>query len=122
MARLRRRLLAYRAIDFLSTHLPGTTGPDDECLLLVHARQVVGEVRYRLCPTCARGTITAIDIQERFRRSGLDVRALAHLRSRHPGLTWSPPVVAPATDRLRRRPRIWAPAPPAPCRHVSAPA
>ncbi|MEU8473197.1 hypothetical protein AB0F30_35920, partial [Streptomyces sp. NPDC029006] len=45
--RLRRRVLAYRAIDFLSTHIPNGPGPGDECLLLVHTRQVVGQVRYR---------------------------------------------------------------------------
>lgn len=52
--RLRRRVLVYRAIDFLSTHIPDEPGPGDECLLLVHTRQVVGQVRYRICTDCAR--------------------------------------------------------------------
>ncbi|WP_020124850.1 hypothetical protein [Streptomyces canus] len=86
--RLRRRVLAYRAIDFLSTHIPDDPGPGDECLLLVHTRQVVGQIRYRICTDCALGVITAVVIDERFHSTGLGTRALSHLRSRHPGLTW----------------------------------
>jgi hypothetical protein len=86
--RLRRRILAYRAIEFLSTHLPDHSGPGEECLLLVHGRQVVGQVHYRLCTGCAQGVITAITLDERFHSTGLGTRALSHLRSRHPGVAW----------------------------------
>ncbi|THA75451.1 hypothetical protein E6U81_36705 [Streptomyces sp. A0592] len=86
--RLRRRLLAYRAIDFVSTHVPDHFGPGEECLLLVHVRQVVGQVHYQICTDCARGVVTALVIGERFHSTGLANRALSHLRSRHPGLAW----------------------------------
>lgn len=94
---LRRRVLAYRAIDFLSTHIPDDPGPGDECLLLVHTRQVVGQVRYRICTDCALGVITAVVIDERFHSTGLDTRALSHLRSRHPGQNWRSRWVMPST-------------------------
>ncbi|MGW6851406.1 hypothetical protein ACWGCK_21985 [Streptomyces virginiae] len=82
--RLRRRVLAYRGIEFLSAHVPDPTGPGEECLLLVHIRKVVGQVRYRICPDCAGGVVTAVVIDERLHSAGLDTRALSHLRSRHP--------------------------------------
>lgn len=104
--RLRRRVLAYRAIDFLSTHIPDDPGPGDECLLLVHTRQVVGQVRYRVCADCARGVISAVLIDERFRSTGLGTRALSHLRSRHPGLTWRSTLRMRTTRDLLRRMRI----------------
>ncbi|MGW0392918.1 hypothetical protein ACWDYJ_18870 [Streptomyces sp. NPDC003042] len=86
--RLRRRILAYRAIEFLSTHIPDASGPGDECLLFVHVRQVVGQVHYRICSNCAQGVITVVVIDERFHGTGLGTRALSHLRSRHPGIAW----------------------------------
>ncbi|MFD3872243.1 hypothetical protein [Streptomyces sp. NPDC058623] len=101
--RLRRRLLAYRAIDFLSTHIPEHSGPGEECLLLVHVRQVVGQVHYRACSDCARGVITALVIDERFRSTGLANRALSHLRSRHPGLSWCSTLDLRTTRDLLRR-------------------
>ncbi|MEV4943140.1 hypothetical protein [Streptomyces zaomyceticus] len=87
-ARLRRRIRACTAVEFLSTHIPGTTGLGEECLLLVNVRHVVGQVRYRFCPTCTRGVITTLTISEPFRDTGLGTRALSHLRARHPGTTW----------------------------------
>ncbi|MGW0366682.1 GNAT family N-acetyltransferase [Streptomyces sp. NPDC002990] len=104
--RLRRRILAYRAIEFLSTHIPHTSGPDEECLLLVHVRQVVGQVQYRICTDCAQGVITAVVIDERFRSTGLGTRALSHLRSRHPGLAWRSTLRKRTTRDLLRRMRI----------------
>lgn len=104
--RLRRRVLAYRAIEFQSTHIPDGPGPGDECLLLVHTRQVVGQVRYRVCADCARGVISAVVIDERFRSTGLGTRALSHLRSRHPGLTWRSTLRMRTTRDLLRRMRI----------------
>ncbi|MFJ3842039.1 hypothetical protein ACIPY6_42000 [Streptomyces sp. NPDC090054] len=101
--RLRRRLLAYRAIDFLSTHIPDHSGPGEECLLLVHVRQVVGQVHYRICSNCAQGVITALVIDERFRGTGLGNRALSHLRSRHPGLAWRSTLRLRTTPDLLRR-------------------
>ncbi|MFF3089871.1 hypothetical protein ACFVRB_33235 [Streptomyces nojiriensis] len=101
--RLRRRILVYRAIDFLSARIPDASGPGEECLLLVHIRQVVGQVRYRICPNCARGVITAVIIDERFHGAGLGARALSHLRSRHPTTAWRSTVTRrTARDLLRR--------------------
>ncbi|MFJ8133901.1 hypothetical protein [Streptomyces hydrogenans] len=117
-ARLRRRIRAYTAVDFLSTHLPGTTGPGEECLLLVNARQVVGQVRYQLCPTCARGVVTALTISEPFRDTGLGTRALFHLRARHPGTTWQSTVRTGVEDDLLLRGRIPALTSPPPCSHA----
>ncbi|MFJ4865549.1 MULTISPECIES: hypothetical protein [unclassified Streptomyces] len=102
-ARLRRRLLAYRAIDFLSTHIPDHSGPGEECLLLVHVRQVVGQVQYQICTDCARGVITGLVIDERFHSTGLANRALSHLRSRHPGLAWSSTLNMRTTRNLLSR-------------------
>ncbi|MEU6277769.1 hypothetical protein ABZ871_36045 [Streptomyces populi] len=116
---MRRRLLAYRAIDFLSTHIPDTSGPGEECLLLVHIRQVVGQVHYRLCTDCAQGVITAVVIDERFHSTGLGTRALSHLRSRHPGLAWRSTLRKRTTRDLLHRMRIPAAASAAPCPHAS---
>ncbi|MFE6709743.1 hypothetical protein [Streptomyces sp. NPDC057695] len=117
-SRLRRRILAYRAIDFLSPHIPDSPGPGEECLLLVHVRQVVGEVEYRVCHPCSQGIITAVVIHDRFRSSGLGTRALSHLRSRHPGLTWSSTLRQRGTRDLLRRMRIPALTQAARCPHV----
>ncbi|MFH8800878.1 hypothetical protein ACH4F6_14950 [Streptomyces sp. NPDC017936] len=84
--RWRRRLLAYRAVELLQSPVPGTAG--EECLLLVHIRKVVGQVFYRACDECAEGVITDVVIDGPFRDSGLGTRALSHLRSRYPGVTW----------------------------------
>lgn len=116
--RLRRRLLAYRAIDFLSTHIPGTSGPGEECLLLIHIRQVVGQVHYRLCTNCAQGVITAVVIDERFHSTALGTRALSHLRSRHPGLAWRSTLRKRTTRDLLSRMRIPMTASAAPCPHA----
>lgn len=116
--RLRRRILAYRAIDFLSTHVPDTSGPGEECLLLVHIRQVVGQVHYRLCTDCAQGVITALVIDERFHSTGLGTRALSHLRSRHPGLAWRSTLSKRTTRDLLRRMRIPTTTSAAPCPHA----
>ncbi|MGW6690018.1 hypothetical protein [Streptomyces sp. NPDC054961] len=119
--RLRRRILAYRDIEFLSSHIPGTgtatgtgtgtgiatgTGLQEECLLLVHVRKVVGQVHYRACADCGHGVITGVDIDQPFHSSGLDTRALSHLRSRHPDLTWRSTLTRRTTRDLLRRMRI----------------
>ncbi|MFG3490213.1 hypothetical protein ACIQ9R_19685 [Streptomyces sp. NPDC094447] len=123
-SRLRRRILAYRAIDFLSTHVPHdpdpVPGPDlgEECLLLVHIRQVVGEVQYRICVPCSQGVITDLVIHDRFRSTGLGTRALSHLRSRHPGLAWHSTLHQRGTRDLLRRMRIPALTQAARCPHV----
>ncbi|OKJ45937.1 hypothetical protein AMK27_40150 [Streptomyces sp. CB02009] len=90
----------------MSTHIPGLSGPGDECLLLVHVRQVVGQVHYRICTDCAQGVITALTLDERFLGSGLGTRALSHLRSRHPGLAWRSTLSMRTTRDLLRRMRI----------------
>ncbi|MFH9015350.1 hypothetical protein ACH4C6_28775 [Streptomyces sp. NPDC017943] len=116
--RLRRRVLAYRAIDFLSTHIPDDPGPGHECLLLVYIRQVVGQVRYQICTDCAQGVITTVTIDERFHSTGLGTRALSHLRSRHPGLTWRSTLRRRTTRDLLRRMRIAATTSVTPCPHA----
>ncbi|MFF4294051.1 hypothetical protein ACFY0N_10395 [Streptomyces vinaceus] len=104
--RLRRRFLAYRDIEFMSTHIPGDPGPGEECLLLVDVRKIVGRVHYRLCVDCADAVITGIVIDDRFLSTGLGTRALSHLRSRHPGLSWRSTLSLRATRELLRRMRI----------------
>lgn len=106
LRRLRRRLLAYQHIDLLSSHIPGDTGAGDEVLLLIHVRKVVGEVHYRMCPMCAEAVITGVDIDAYFLGTGLDTRALSHLRARHPGLTWHSTLNLRGTRDLLRRSRI----------------
>lgn len=106
LRRLRRRLLAYQHIDLLSSHIPGDTGAGDEVLLLVHVRKVVGEVRYRMCPTCAKAVIIGVDIDAFFLGTGLDTRTLSHLRARHPGLAWHSTLNRRSTRGLLRRSRI----------------
>ncbi|MFD9420547.1 hypothetical protein ACFWC9_38520 [Streptomyces goshikiensis] len=119
IGRLRRRILAYTAVEFLSTHIPGTpVGPSEECLLLVNVRQVVGEVRYRFCSSCACGVITAISINKPFRDTGLGTRALSHLQARHPGALWQSTPSTGIKDDLLLHMRI--PALPAPCPHAPA--
>ncbi|MFJ7272359.1 hypothetical protein ACIQV3_37980 [Streptomyces sp. NPDC099050] len=104
--RLRRRILAYRHIDLLSSHIPGDVGTGEEVLLLVHGRKVVGEVHYRMCPLCAEAVITGLDIDAFFLGTGLDTRALSHLRARHPGLVWHSTLNLRGTRDLLRRSRI----------------
>ncbi|GAA2621336.1 MULTISPECIES: hypothetical protein [Streptomyces] len=118
--RLRRRLLAYREVEFLSTRIPGDPGAGEECLLLVHVRTIVGRVHYRMCPDCARAVITGIVIEERFLAAGLGTRALSHLRSRHPGITWGSTLSLRATRDLLRRMRIPAMSAVPVCSHMPA--
>ncbi|MBL1110419.1 hypothetical protein JK361_38725 [Streptomyces sp. 5-8] len=118
---MRRRIRAYTAVEFLSTHIPGSSaGHSEECLLLVNVRQVVGQVRYQVCSACDRGVITAVSINKPFRDTGLGTRALSHLRARHPGVTWQSTASAGVEDDLLLRMRIPAlPSPPT-CPHASA--
>ncbi|UFQ19960.1 MULTISPECIES: hypothetical protein [Streptomyces] len=112
-----RRLLAYRAVELLPSPSPEGEGAD--CLLLVHIRKVVGRVTYRACGQCAEGVITDVVLDEPFRDSGLGTRALSHLRSRYPGVTWRTTLDRRLTRDLLRRMRV----PKAPvrenCPHVS---
>lgn len=104
--RLRRRLLAYREIEFLSSRAPGDHGPGEDSLLLVHIRKVVGQVHYRICTHCAEAVITGVVIEERFHATGLGTRALSHLRSRYPDMTWRSTLDLRTTRGLMRRMRI----------------
>ncbi|MGW6574444.1 hypothetical protein ACWGAN_20065 [Streptomyces sp. NPDC054945] len=119
-ARLRRRFLAYREVEFLSSRIPGDQGAGEECLLLVHVRKIVGRVHYRVCPDCAQAVITGIVIEERFLAMGLGTRALSHLRSRHPGITWRSTLSSRATRDLVRRMRISAMTAVPACCHMPA--
>ncbi|MGW0749125.1 hypothetical protein [Streptomyces sp. NPDC002587] len=116
--RLRRRILAYRDIELLSTHVPGDTGPGAECLLLVHVRKVVGQIHYRICTACGEGVITGIAIDERLHSTGLGTRALSHLRSRHPGTAWCSTLTLRTTRDLLRRMRIPAASAGVGCAHT----
>lgn len=102
--RWHRRLLAYRDVELLpSTSLEGE---GEECLLLVHIRKVVGRVTYRACDECAEGVITDVVLDEPFRDCGLGTRALSHLRSRHPDVTWRTTLDTRLTRDLLHRMRI----------------
>ncbi|WP_234321311.1 hypothetical protein [Streptomyces katrae] len=118
--RLRRKIRAYRDIEFLSTRIPGDPSPGQECLLLVHVRKVVGQVHYQICTACGNGVITGVDIDEYFLSSGLGNRALAHLRSRHPGISWRSTLTLRTTRDLLRRMRIPAASADVACVHVPA--
>ncbi len=102
--RWHRRLLAYRDIELLSC--PAPEGEGEDCLLLVHIRKVVGRVTYRACGRCAEGVITDVVVDEPFHGSGLGTRALSHLRSRYPGVTWRTTLDRRLTRDLLRRMRV----------------
>ncbi|MFD3697954.1 hypothetical protein ACFWUZ_17645 [Streptomyces sp. NPDC058646] len=120
--RLRRRILAYRSIEFCSTHVPGdTAGLEEDCLLLVHVRKVVGQIHYRTCTTCGEGVITGIDIDDHLLSTGIGTRALSHLHSRHPGITWRTTLTLRTTRDLLRRMRIPVDTADIMCAHAGAP-
>lgn len=102
--RWHRRLLAYRSVEFMPSSSPD--GPGAECLLLVHTRRVIGRVTYRACDLCAQGMITDVVLDEPFRDCGLGTRALSHLRSLHPDVTWRTTLDARLTRDLLHRMRI----------------
>ncbi|MFF1544409.1 GNAT family N-acetyltransferase [Streptomyces sp. NPDC058291] len=116
--RWHRRLLAYRDVELLPS--PAPEGADEECLLLVHIRKVVGRVTYRACDECAEGVILDVVLDEPFRDCGLGTRALSHLRSRHPGLIWHTTVETRLTRGLLRRMRISNAAAARNCTHMPA--
>ncbi|MGW7435326.1 hypothetical protein [Streptomyces sp. NPDC054849] len=115
--RLRRRILAYRDVEFLSTRIPGDPTPAQECLLLVHVRKVVGQIHYQICTSCGQGVITGIHIDEHFLSSGLGNRALSHLRARHPGVRWHSNLTLRTTCDLLRCMRIPAASVDVACTH-----
>lgn len=98
------RLLAYRGVELLPSSALESAG--EECLLLVHIRKVVGRVTYRACEECAEGVITDVVLDEPFRDCGLGTRALSHLRSQHPGVTWHTTLEKRLTRDLLPRMRI----------------
>ncbi|WP_254401558.1 N-acetyltransferase [Streptomyces sp. AC555_RSS877] len=93
-------------------------GAGEECLLLVHIRKVVGRVTYRACEECAKGVITGVVLDEPFRDCGLGTRALSHLRSQYPGVTWSTTLDKRLTRDLLHRMRIPKAAGGGNCSHV----
>lgn len=116
--RWHRRFLAYRGVELLPSSAP--VGAEEECLLLVHIRKVVGRVTYRACDECAEGVITGVVIDEPFRDCGLGTRALSHLRSRHPGVAWRTTLETRLTRGLLRRMRIPRTAEEGSCSHLRA--
>ncbi|WP_406011099.1 hypothetical protein OG440_36905 [Streptomyces sp. NBC_00637] len=103
--RWHRRWLSYRDVELLPSSSP-EGGAGEECLLLVHIRKVVGRVTYRACAECAEGVITDVVLDEPFRDCGLGTRALSHLRSRHPDITWRTTLDRRLTRDLLHRMRI----------------
>ncbi|MDQ0828456.1 hypothetical protein QF032_000300 [Streptomyces achromogenes] len=97
-------------------------GPDEECLLLVHVRKVVGQVTYRVCGECADGVITEVVLDEPFRACGLGTRAVSHLRARYPELTWRTTLDTRLTRDLMHRLRIPRAGAAGMCSHVRSPA
>ncbi|MEU9256706.1 N-acetyltransferase [Streptomyces sp. NPDC048270] len=73
---------------------------------MVHVRKVVGQIHYRTCTTCGEGVITGIHIDHRLLPTGIGTRALSHLHSRHPGITWRSTLTLRTTPDLLRRMRI----------------
>ena len=116
--RWHRRLLAYRDVELCSA--PSPDGGGEDCLLLVHIRKVVGRVTYQACDECAEGVITDVVLDGPFRDSGLGTRALLHLRSRHPGVTWRTTLDHRLTRGLLRRMRIPRTVVDGSCSHVRA--
>ncbi|MGV9944216.1 hypothetical protein [Streptomyces sp. NPDC003401] len=114
--RWHRRLLAYRSVELLVSPAPETV--DEQCLLLVHIRKVIGRVTYRSCDECAQGVITHMALDESFRDSGLDTRALLHLKSQYPDVTWGTTLDKRVTRGLLRRMRIPETAAAGTCPHV----
>ncbi|MFF9623926.1 hypothetical protein [Streptomyces griseosporeus] len=98
--------MAYRDIEFLSARLPGPEELEEDCLILVHVRKVVGEIHYRICSACQEGVITGVDIDAHLHSTGIGTRALSHLRARHPGITWRSTLTMRATRHLMRRMRV----------------
>ncbi|MGW3661872.1 N-acetyltransferase [Streptomyces sp. NPDC005141] len=72
---------------------------------------------YRACDECAEGVITAVVLDEPFRDCGLGTRALWHLRSRYPDVTWRSTLDARLTRNVLRRMRISKATVDGSCRH-----
>ncbi|MER5383254.1 N-acetyltransferase [Streptomyces sp. NPDC002688] len=72
----------------------------------MHIRRVIGRVTYRACDTCAEGVITDVVLDEPFRDCGLGTRALSHLRSQYPDVTWRTTLDTRLTRALLRRMRV----------------
>lgn len=111
-------MLAYRDVDIL--HSPAPRGDAVECLLLVHIRRVVGQVTYQVCEECSEGLITEVHLDASFAGSGLDTRALSHLRARYPGISWRSTFDHRLTRHVLRRMRIPGPSADDGCSHTRA--
>ncbi|MET9498833.1 hypothetical protein [Streptomyces sp. NPDC006552] len=98
--RLHRRLLAYREVQIV--HAPAPRARADS-LLLVHTRRIVGQLTYELCEQCASGVITELQVTSPLQDSGLGTRAVAHLRSCYPDITWHSGLTQRMTRELSRR-------------------
>lgn len=86
----------------------------------MHIRKVVGRVTYRACDECAEGVITDVVLDEAFRDCGLGTRALLHLRSQHPDVTWRTTLDNRLTRDLLRRMRIPRAAVGGNCSHLAS--
>lgn len=115
---------AHRDIEILCLRIPGSAeGPGaSERLLLIHVRKVVGQIHYRACTDCGEGVITAMDIDESYhsRKPHFRMRALSHLRFRHPQLIWRNTAAERGRRNLLQRVSHLAPGSRSRCTH-SAP-
>ncbi|GGX23238.1 hypothetical protein GCM10010353_42840 [Streptomyces chryseus] len=64
--------------------------------------------------------ITGVDMDDRLRSTGLGTRALSHLRSRYPSITWRSTLTLRTTRELLRRMRIPTTAANTTCAHARA--
>ncbi|CAM5721051.1 hypothetical protein SALBM135S_06355 [Streptomyces alboniger] len=71
-------------------------------LLMVYTRRVVG-LTYEVCERCASGTVVAVHVDSPLQDSGLGTRAISHLRSCYPDVTWHSSLAQRMTRDLAHR-------------------
>ncbi|MEU6127020.1 N-acetyltransferase [Streptomyces sp. NPDC047123] len=77
-----------------------------DSLLLVYTRRIVGHLTYEVCEQCASGVITEVHVVAPLQSSGLGTRAISHLRSCYPDVTWRSRLPQRMTRDLAHRMRL----------------